>query len=83
MDMATTQQSIHVLISHHLLRRLKSTAKQHRTSVGALIRTALDRVYGPHPVEERQAAFQRLKTRSELQMTGWKAVKKELLRRHG
>jgi len=75
-------QNIHLLLPKQELELLKRRARAERKSVAELIRQAIKKVYGMIEPQKRREVFSRISKRSELEMTDWEEVKKDLHRRY-
>lgn len=77
MSMATLTRRLQVLVDEVRYRRLESIATRQRTSVGTLVREALDRTYGldgPAPDQ----AVDRFLERPPLDLGDWAHAKRDL-----
>lgn len=77
MSMATLTRRLQVLVDDARYRRLERLAARQRTSVGTLVREALDRTYGldgPSP----DAAAERFLERPPLDLGDWDEAKRDI-----
>ena len=78
----TLDQNIHLLLPKRDLEHLRRRAKAEATSVAALIRTAIQRVYGAAEADQKKVAFEKITHHHDLRMEDWPQVKRELLKRY-
>lgn len=77
--MAVYTERIQVLVAPAQLARLRAIARRQRTSVGALVREAVEAKYFESDTERRVAAVERLAAMS-LPVADWEQMERESVR---